>query len=394
MVSLRIAIIRTGYPQLSLRSYNVQEIGFAKALCELGHDVDLYSLFIEEDRERTVYESNGRQVRIVPLQKKWGLCAGFAYYPGLTSKLQKGDYRILHVIGQSELMSALILRKFGKSNHICTFLEGMYSDYRGWKRILQAGFDFIFKSCITQGANLHFAKTSRCRQYLLQKGYPRVELLPIGLDVQPLASTEQEDGPFLQPSPPRLLYIGRLEPRRNPLFLLHVLAEVRRTQPDAKLLVVGDGPLAQQFDQEVVHLGLQAFVERIPQIDNKEIGSKCKQSSVLLLPTHYEIYGMVVMEALFFGLPVVASAEAGPESILVEETLGTCLHGWNAEQWAACALKYMLEPDPALAVRRKQYALQNFRWQTIARNYLEFINQLTDSSPHRRSPLSTQSSKN
>lgn len=376
MDSKRIAIVRTGYPQLSLRSYNVQEIGFAKALCQSGYDVDVFSMFLEENRERIVFEINGKVVRIVPLQKKWGLCAGFAYYPGLLSKLNAGAYGIIHVIGQSELMSALVLKKFGHGKAVCTFLEGMYQNYRGWKRMLQACFDIICKPWIISGARLHFAKTIHCRNYLLKKGYSRVEVLPVGLDFQSLASSEPDEQSCLLKNSPRLLYVGKLETRRNPIFLLRILEVVHRTQPDVRLLVIGDGPLALQFDQEVVRLGLMRFVERISQIDNREIGIKCKQSDVLLLPTHYEIYGMVVMEALFYGLPVVASAEAGPQTILSDEKLGVCLHGWNAEQWAKSVLEYTQSFQSSHVGYRKEYVMSKFHWQAIAYQYLDSIARL------------------
>ena len=57
---------------------------------------------------------------------------------------------------------------------------------------------------------------------------------------------------------------------------------------------------------------------------NKNLISVYERSNIFLLPTSYEIYGMVVMEALAYGVPVIATPEAGPEYLLRNEEYGIC----------------------------------------------------------------------
>lgn len=90
----------------------------------------------------------------------------------------------------------------------------------------------------------------------------------------------------------KLLYIGRIEPRRDPFFLLDVLAEVRKSDPDACLYIIGGGD-AEYLDSvkaAIGEKGLERCVfwqKKAPQYQMKGV---YQQADLFLLPTEYEIF--------------------------------------------------------------------------------------------------------
>jgi glycosyltransferase involved in cell wall biosynthesis len=103
-----------------------------------------------------------------------------------------------------------------------------------------------------------------------------------------------------------LLHVGSTIARKRIDFLLHVFAAVRRWEPDARLLRVG-GP----FDgaQRVVarELGVDRHIAVLPFVDRATLAAIYRRSSLLLMTSEREGFGLPVLESLACGTPVVAS---------------------------------------------------------------------------------------
>lgn len=103
-----------------------------------------------------------------------------------------------------------------------------------------------------------------------------------------------------------LLHVGSTIARKRIDFLLHVFAAVRRWEPDARLLRVGglfDG--AQRALAR--DLGLDRHIDVLPFVDRDTLAAIYRRSTMLLMPSEREGFGLPVLEALACGTPVVAS---------------------------------------------------------------------------------------
>ncbi|MBV5329886.1 MAG: glycosyltransferase family 4 protein [Chlorobium sp.] len=106
------------------------------------------------------------------------------------------------------------------------------------------------------------------------------------------------------------LYVGRLCPEKN----LRLLVEVFNELPRLKLTIVGSGPMAGELE-EIARKNI-TFRAHVP---NQEIGKTYLDHDVFVLPSVSEPWGLVVDEALHYGLPVLVSRNVGCHTELVEE---------------------------------------------------------------------------
>ncbi|MFP4027704.1 MAG: glycosyltransferase family 4 protein [Candidatus Brocadiia bacterium] len=121
------------------------------------------------------------------------------------------------------------------------------------------------------------------------------------------------DGPL------RIGFAGRLIPHKAPVLLLHVLAALRETSERFELLVAGSGPEEEKMRKTAARLGLSDYVRFCGPVEN--MPALYSRINVLVCPSVREPLGNVVIEASFYGCPVVAAAVDGiPEVVMDSET--------------------------------------------------------------------------
>ncbi len=110
---------------------------------------------------------------------------------------------------------------------------------------------------------------------------------------------------------PVILSVQRMTPRKGALDLLEAVAAVQRAIPHVRLIVIGDGPAAAEFDREVHRRGLEERVVRISHVEQAELADYYRAADVFVNTTHEaEAYGMVTGEAIACGTPVICTPEA------------------------------------------------------------------------------------
>ena len=119
------------------------------------------------------------------------------------------------------------------------------------------------------------------------------------------------------PSPPLILACGRLTAAKNFAGLLRAFANIERT--DARLVILGEGEERAALEASIVELGLVGRVE-LP--GYAQPWAYYEQASCLAVSSLSESFGMVIVEALAYGVPVVATDCGGPREILNAPDLG------------------------------------------------------------------------
>jgi glycosyltransferase involved in cell wall biosynthesis len=104
----------------------------------------------------------------------------------------------------------------------------------------------------------------------------------------------------------KLLHVGSTIPRKRMDVLLHVLAEARKTFPDSILLRVG-GPLTSDQQALAQRLGVAGCILELPFLEDRILAAIYRTSTLLLLPSDREGFGLPLLEAMACGLPVLAS---------------------------------------------------------------------------------------
>lgn len=147
-------------------------------------------------------------------------------------------------------------------------------------------------------------------------------VLPTGLERSDFGACD--GGAFRQrmgiaPERPVMLYVGRVAFEKNLGFLLEMMEPLRSQQPNALLLIAGEGPASKALQKDVLRRGLQEQVRFIGYLDRRRELPDCYcAANVFVFASRTETQGLVLLEAMLLGIPVVALAEMGTRDVLRE----------------------------------------------------------------------------
>ena len=175
-----------------------------------------------------------------------------------------------------------------------------------------------------------------------------------------------------------MLYLGRVASEKNIDFLLRMTDELRRKLPDVLLLVAGEGPAQAGLQQASVELSLQDNVRFIGYLDREtELNACYRAADLFVFSSLSETQGLVLLEAMAQGVPVVAIAELGTRSILVEgegAAIAPCDTGLFAER--ALELLSNAEQRLQLGEAGRRYVGSYWTAKAQAERMLEFYRQV------------------
>ena len=148
-----------------------------------------------------------------------------------------------------------------------------------------------------------------------------MHILPTGISVRNTAGVDARES-FRQhhgigAARPVALFVGRVAHEKNIEYLLEVISLARETIPDILLLIAGEGPALNALRQSVADRGLQRSVQFIGYLDrHTELPACYAAADAFVFASRTETQGLVLLEAMAAGLPVVALAEMGTVDIL------------------------------------------------------------------------------
>jgi glycosyltransferase involved in cell wall biosynthesis len=116
---------------------------------------------------------------------------------------------------------------------------------------------------------------------------------------------------------PTLLFVGRVAHEKNIGFLLQVVDQVRQTIPEILFVIAGEGPAKESLTQQVAQMKLQDNVQFIGYLDRlTELNSCYCAADIFVFSSRTETQGLVLLEAMAQGVPVVSTAELGTKDVL------------------------------------------------------------------------------
>jgi glycosyltransferase involved in cell wall biosynthesis len=167
-------------------------------------------------------------------------------------------------------------------------------------RVLIAG--FVLSRAAAGNAVSEGLKERICARYRLSIPF---NVLPVYVDTARFANVARVPHPRFAVA---LLWVGRLEREKDPARALRALAAARADGYDVGLVVVGGGSLRESLERIARSLGVAQWVEWAgPRSSAEEVAHDYAQADLLLVTSKYEGYGMVIVEALAAGVPVLAT---------------------------------------------------------------------------------------
>lgn len=201
-----------------------------------------------------------------------------------------------------------------------------------------------------------------------------VTVIPNGVDLDAFAPPA-EPRRRLPGTRARLLLVGALE-RKGLATAIEALAAMRT---DAELLAVGSGR-ASAFLRQAARLGVADRVRlELPRAD---IADVMRASDLLVFPTRYEPFGMVIAEAMACGVPVVTSAVAGAAELIRDGVSGRVIADPHDARAFAAAMDALLADEDARAAmgRAARRAVEDLAWERIAERTLDVYRSVVEAA--------------
>lgn len=200
----------------------------------------------------------------------------------------------------------------------------------------------------------------------------RIHVLPM-----PLSADRFAPGATAGRESHRLLFVGRLIERKGAEFAIRAVAELRGRGRGVSLTVVGDGPERPRLEALARELGAQDAVEFAGALPHDAVSAHYRSASVLLMPAvtdwkgEQEGFGMVLVEAMASGLPVVATRSGGIPDVVADGTTGLLVPERDASALARAAATLLDDPAQAgaLAAAARRELDDRFSPDTIARGF-------------------------
>jgi len=194
---------------------------------------------------------------------------------------------------------------------------------------------------------------------------------------------------FLPPQQPRttdpfiFFWAGRLEHVKGVDLLLWSVADLKtRAKGAFRVRLAGRGSLRNQLEQQAASLGLEEEVRFLGRISREEMQVEMQRASCFVLPTRYEAFGAVLIEAMATGLPVIATRSGGPEHVVPGEA-GFLIDPDDAGQLTDAMLRMMKEYSRFRQERIRSLAVKRFGEKSVMKRYhqlfLRLINSPSDS---------------
>ena len=135
-----------------------------------------------------------------------------------------------------------------------------------------------------------------------------------------------------------VLFVGRLDPQKNPIFLIELFSELLKLRNNAKLLIVGDGILREAINDKINELGINDSVELLG--NRNDVHKLLQAADIFVLPSKFEGLGIVLIEAQAAGLPSFTTQGVVPNEAKITDLLTFIPSKNTAIEWANEIYKY------------------------------------------------------
>jgi glycosyltransferase involved in cell wall biosynthesis len=325
---------------------------FRQSLSELGHPS---TLIAPEYRGAAPDPADILRIpaRAVPLDPEDRLMSGRALRR-LEANLREGSYDVVHIHTPfvAHYAGVALARRLGlpviETYH--TFFEEYFHHYApflpGWltRRIARS---MTVSQCRAVDALVVPSPQmlSKLREYGVETP---AEVLPTGIDS---ARFRGGDGARFRAAHgipadrPMLVHISRVAHEKNIDFILRMLSHVVRTVPDVLLVIAGEGPALGHLKAMVERLGLRANVQFVGYLDRSTTLLDCYRAGhAFVFASRTETQGLVLLEALALGTPVISTAVMGTADVL-KDAQGALVVEENEAAFAEAVIRVLHTPQ-------------------------------------------------
>lgn len=190
----------------------------------------------------------------------------------------------------------------------------------------------------------------------IERGVSRKQLAIVPLCVDhkkfaPIENDTEKDSLF------RLVIVSRLSPNKGHNILLQAMAQLTGRYPQLRLMIIGDGPVRDELEEQIKELGLTDVVEMTGHVPYNQVSSVLHAARVKanVLPSylHSESFPISLLEAMALGLPCIGTRWTGIPYIIVDGETGFIVEPKDVDSLANAIEKLVSNPEMAAEMGRK-----------------------------------------
>ena len=370
----KILFVRTASNEINLNQYNLQGVGLGKAFVDLGYDFDYIYLSKKDEYEKIVYENNGHRLMMISKHRirvfRTGIC------PKICSREFLSQYEYVISCEYGQYMTYLLSKN---SDNVIMYSGPYYNLFK--IPVTSYAYDALYTKAENENIKYKFVKSVLAKEFLEEKGYDNVHVVGVGLDTDGFKEKVEKDSKVekiekYMKNNKCLLYVGAISDRKNFPFLIQVFKEINKMHPDIKLVIVGKGDRSyiKKYTKDLDKQQRES-IRFAGAVDNKQLRYIYPLAKVFLLPSKQEIFGMVLLEAMYLGTPVISSLNGGSKTMINTDENGIVIEDFDVDKWVEAINKYLTDigfRNEILHNARKTIE-DNYTWDKIAQKMLAVI---------------------
>ncbi|PVX25832.1 MAG: glycosyltransferase [Candidatus Bathyarchaeum sp.] len=177
-----------------------------------------------------------------------------------------------------------------------------------------------------------------------------------------------------------ILCVGRLVPQKGVEYFIRAIPAIAKSYPEAKYIIVGEGWSRDILEAEARASGHADKIKFTGFAPDKEVIELMTSADVLVVPSIYEPFGIVALEGMATGVPVVASNVGGLAEVIDHDRTGVFVYPRSPESIAWGIGKILSDPDHAkwLAKNAKEKLHKAYSWEAVAMKTVEVYRKVVE----------------
>jgi N-acetyl-alpha-D-glucosaminyl L-malate synthase BshA len=360
---MKIAFLVYNFPPNQLSGAGVAVYNIAKHLAFRGHEVHVITV-----SEVLPMESIQQGFFIHRIPKRGsGFVSTISFWIHVSWMLSKLKPDIISAqsvpLGVPGLVSKILL-------NVPCVVWGQGSDI-----YLQSRRKNLISEIVLRNADAVIALTEDMKRRMMDIFERNVYVVPNGIDLdrfRELSSERCRAALNIRANEKIIISVGRLHPIKGHKYLIESLKTICKQHKDVQLILVGDGEEKYSLELLVEKLDLGAKVKFVGAIKNEDIPKYMAASDIFVLPSLSESFGIVNLEAMASGLPIVASKVGGVPEIVIDGENGFLVEPESPKEIAE-KVTILLEDDEL----RKRISIHNktcsgeYEWDNVVKKLEE-----------------------
>ncbi|WP_414551935.1 glycosyltransferase family 4 protein [Anabaena sp. CCY 0017] len=403
--------IEIGKEEAGGQNVYVRNVG--EALAQLGWQVDMFTRKVSIEQETIVqFSPNCRTIRLaagpiefVPRDEL------LEYMPEFLAnflQFQKENYITYQLVHTNYWHSSWIgmqLKKIQGTQQIHTYHSLGAVKYNTIEAIpLIASQRLAVEKEVLETAECIVATSPQEQQHMrsLVSTQGNIEIIPCGTDIRRFGSVERPAARLelgIAPETKLVLYVGRFDRRKGIETLVRAVNESQlRGDKNLKLIIGGgsipgnsDGIERDRIENIINELGMSEFTILPGRLSQEILPTYYAAADVCVVPSHYEPFGLVAIEAMASGTPVIASDVGGLQFTVVPEVTGLLAPPQDVAAFAAAIDRILLNPQwgEELGKAGRKRVESKFSWDGVATQLGELYTQILQQTVKEPALLST-----